>query len=96
MAAAAMARLLVTAGSVAWIFGDLTGDLLAHTIHTALAAYPQGLTRTDIRDLLGRHRPATAIDGALATLACTGRASSQRLLTAGRPAVLWTAAVPSR
>ena len=99
MAAAAIHSLLVTAGSVAWIFGDLTGDPLAHTIHTvhtALAAYPQGLTRTDIRDLLGRTRPATASDVAQATVARTGRSTSQRLLTAGRPAVLRTAAVPSR
>ncbi len=102
MAAAAIHSLLVTAGSVAWIFGDLTGDPLAHTIHTihtvhtALAAYPQGLTRTDIRDLLGRTRPATASDVALATVARTGRSTSQRLLTAGRPAVLWAVAVPSR
>ncbi|MHB1502308.1 MAG: hypothetical protein ACYCYK_14465 [Candidatus Dormibacteria bacterium] len=81
---------------MAWSFGDLTGDLLADTIHTALTSYPQGLTRTDIRDLLGRNRPATAIDIALATLARTGRATSQRLVTAGRRAVLWTAAVPSR
>jgi hypothetical protein len=93
---AALALWDYAAASVAWIFGDLTGDPLADTIHTALTSYPQGLTRTDIRDLLGRNRPATAIDVALATLARTGRATSQRLLTAGRPAVLWTAAVPSR
>ena len=93
---AALALWDYAAASVAWIFGDLTGDPLADTIYTALTTYPQGLTRTDIRDLLGRNRSATAIDLALATLSRTGRATSQRLVTAGRPAVLWTAAAPPR
>ena len=92
---AALALWDYAAASVAWIFGDLTGDPLADTIHTALTSHPQGLTRTDIRDLLGRNRPAAAIDVALAALARTGRATSQRLLTPGRPCVLWTATAPS-
>lgn len=93
---AALALWDYAAASVAWIFGDVSGDALADTLHAALAVHPQGMTRTEIRDLLGRNQTGTAVDAALATLARTGRAAAQRLTTAGRPAVLWTAVTPAR
>lgn len=78
--------------SAAWALGHTTGDPLAEQIHAALARSPEGLTRTQIRDLCQRNLPADRVEQALATLAAAGRAQQQRTLTGGRPAELWTAA----
>jgi hypothetical protein len=78
--------------SAAWALGQTTGDPLAEHIHTALARSPDGLTRTQIRDLCQRNQPADHIEQALAALAAAGRASQQHTLTGGRPAEHWTAA----
>jgi hypothetical protein len=91
---AALALWDYAAASVAWVFRDATGDALAEAIRIALASHPQGMTRTEIRDHLGRNRSGAAIDAALAVLAGTGKARPQRLVTAGRPAVLWNAITP--
>ncbi len=93
---AALALWDYAAASVAWVFGDVTGDTLADTIRLALASHPEGMTRTEIRDHLGRNRSGADIDAALAALARTDKARAQRLVTAGRPAVLWHAAVTTR
>ncbi len=82
------------ARSAAWAIGQATGDPLAEHIHTALTRSPDGLTRTQIRDLCQRNLPAERVEQALATLATAGRAHQQRTLTAGRPAERWTAAPP--
>jgi hypothetical protein len=81
--------------SAAWALGQATGDPLAEHIHTALLHSPEGLTRTQIRDLCQRNLPADRIEQALASLATAGRAHRGRTLTAGRPAELWTAAPAS-
>jgi hypothetical protein len=78
--------------SAAWALGQTTGDPLAEQIHAALARSPDGLTRTQIRDLCQRNQPANRVEQALTALAATDRASQQRTLTGGRPAELWTAA----
>jgi hypothetical protein len=77
--------------SAAWALGQTTGDPLAEQIHTALTRSPDGLTRTQIRDLCQRNLPADRVEQALTTLAAAGRAQRQRTLTGGRPAELWTA-----
>ena len=78
--------------SAVWALERTAADPLARQIHAALThALPDGLTRTQLRDLLHRN-PATAqLDQALAALAHDGKITSQRVLTAGRPAQLWTA-----
>jgi hypothetical protein len=81
-----------TARSAAWALGQATGDPLAERIHTALTRSPDGLTRTQIRDLCQRNLPADRVEQALNTLVAAGRASQRRALTGGRPAELWTAA----
>lgn len=53
------------------------------------------MTRSEIRDLFWRNRPAVAIDEALATLRSTGRADVERVRTAGRPALRWSATAPA-
>lgn len=80
--------------SAVWALEPDTGDPLAEQIYIALRHTPNGLTRTQIRDLLHRNTPANRIEQALATLAAAGKADHQRVLTAGRPANLWTARKP--
>jgi hypothetical protein len=92
---AALALWDYAARSAAWALGQATGDPLAEQIHTGLVRSPDGLTRTQIRDLCQRNLPAARLDQALNTLAAAGRAQRQRTLTAGRPAELWTATRPS-
>jgi len=89
---AALALWDYAARSAAWALGEATGDPLAEHIHAALTRSPDGLTRTQIRDLCQRNLPADRVEQALATLAAAGRAHQQRTLTGGRPAELWTAA----
>ena len=81
--------------SASWALERTTGNPLAHQIHAALThALPDGLTRTQLRDLLHRNPTTTQLDQALAALADDGKITSQRVLTAGRPAELWTATAP--
>lgn len=78
--------------SATWALERTAGDPLAQQIHAALKhALPDGLTRTQLRDLLHRNPTTQQLDQALAELAHDGKISSQRVLTAGRPAQLWTA-----
>src|SRR5579875_503162 len=79
------------ARSAAWALRTTTADPLAEQIHDALSASPQGLTRTELRDLFGRNLPGGRIEAALATLGAAGRAKRHRAATAGRPAEVWTA-----
>lgn len=78
--------------SAAWAINHTTGDPLAEQIHAALARSPDGLTRTQLRDLLHRNLPAERVEQALHALASTGRATRHQTRTAGRPAEVWTAA----
>jgi len=91
---AALALWDYAARSAAWALQRATGDPLAEQIHAALTSHPDGLTRTQLRDLFHRNKPAAHLDRALDTLAHTGRATRKRILTAGRPAELWTTAAP--
>lgn len=88
---AALALQDYAARSAAWALEPDTGDPLAEHIHAALLQAPDGLTRTHLRDLLHRNTPARRLEQALANLAAAGKADRQRILTAGRPADLWTA-----
>ena len=81
--------------SAAWTLEHTTGDPLARQIHTALTHTPDGLTRTQLRDLLHRNPTTTQLDRALAELAHDDKITSQRVLTTGRPAQLWTATTPA-
>src|SRR5262249_42049094 len=77
--------------SAAFIFGDLLGDPVADEIARALQHAPEGMSRTAIRDLFGRHRSADRIGAALALLTTKGRARSESRDTGGRPVELWFA-----
>ena len=54
---------------------------------------PGGLTRTKLRDLTHRNLTTLQVDQALAD---DGKITNQRVLTAGRPAELWTAVVRAK
>jgi len=77
--------------SAAFIFGDLLGDPVADEIARALQHAPEGMSRTAIRDLFGRHRSADRIGAALALLTTKGRARLESRTTGGRPVEIWFA-----
>ncbi len=74
--------------SARYIFGASMGDPVADEIVRFLRAGPK--TRTELRDLFGRHRSATQIGRALTLLEEQGRASHQEIETGGRPAETWS------
>ena len=79
--------------SARYIFGDATGDPVADDITEALrAARDEGLSRTEIRDLFGRHKSAERINQALGLLLRLGRAAKEQEQTGGRPTERWYAA----
>ena len=78
--------------SAAYIFGDSLGDPVADEILRALRnRKPEPMTRAEISDLFKRHRTATEIDRALATLADAGLARRATVATPGRHAEAWNA-----
>jgi hypothetical protein len=83
-----------SARSVLHIFGDNTGNPDTDTILRALRASPGGLTRSEIRDLFGRHLPSNRLDQALGELLERGLAHFTREASGGRPIERWHAGRP--
>jgi predicted transcriptional regulator len=79
--------------SVEYIFGSASGDRTADKILRALIdAGSRGMSRTEIRNLLGRNKSQHEIELALEHLACTSRARSvAEMATGGKPKEVWTA-----
>jgi hypothetical protein len=76
--------------SAAHIFGASLGDSVADDILRALHhAGREGMTRTAIRDLFGRHQSADRMGAALALLASKGRARPVMQQSGGRPTEIW-------
>lgn len=80
--------------SVGHVFGNCLGDPVADAIFAALRDRPDGMTRTEIRDLLYRHHKSDRITLALSLLQETGLARFERTSTGGRPVERWFAANP--
>jgi len=75
------------------VFGASLGDRTADEIMRRLQpAGDTGLTRTEIRDLFGRHKSAEQLGTALELLRKKGRASCEMVSTGGRPIEVWRAA----
>jgi hypothetical protein len=91
---AALALQDYAARSAAWALEPHTGDPIAEHVHTALRHARDGLTRTQLLDLLHRNVSARRLDQALANLAAANKIDRQRVLTGGRPAELFTAKTP--
>jgi hypothetical protein len=79
------------ARSALYIFGDSLGDPMADDIRRALAEHPDGLTRSELRDLFSRNRTRADIGRALDLLAGAGLARSHIRRDRGRPIERWTA-----
>jgi hypothetical protein len=77
--------------SARYVFGDAVGDPVADELLVALRQRADGMTRTEIRDLFGRHRSGSRIDAALAILAEARLAASSAERTSGRPVERWRA-----
>jgi hypothetical protein len=74
------------------IFGDSLGDPVADEILRALRNAPQGLTRSDIRDLFGRNRRSDDVGRALGQLLEQGLVEPpHKEETGGRPSERWFA-----
>jgi Protein of unknown function (DUF3987) len=74
--------------SVRYVFGSTVGDPTCDAILGALEDAGE-LTRTQIRDLFGRHVPGAEIDRALGVLRKLGRVEVRRERTGGRPTETW-------
>jgi hypothetical protein len=88
---AALALWDYAARSATWALAQATGDPLAEQLHAALVRSPDGLTRTQLSELLHRNLPAEQLQRALHALAAAGRAHHEKIQTAGRPVELWHA-----
>jgi len=79
--------------SARWVFGERLGDPMADSIFGALTANPQGMTRTDISNYLGRNIKADRISTALQFLHGHGKAEMKQEKTesAARPVERWFA-----
>jgi Toprim domain/CHC2 zinc finger len=77
--------------SARFIFGDLIGDPIADAILRALKQAKAGLSRTDIRDMFGRHAPADKIEFALLKLFNAGKIRKEIRASRGpgRRAEVW-------
>lgn len=82
--------------SCRFIFGSSLGDLVADRILDALRAKPEGMTRTDIRELFSGKQTAGRIEQALALLVQYGLARTQKESTSGRPIEWWMATKRAR
>ena len=89
--AAALAVWQYSEDSVRCIFGDSTGNPLADEIMAFLRQVPSGMSRTEIRDMVGKNLPSDRIGQALGVLLGLGLARWEKQNTPGRPVELWFA-----
>ncbi|MGC2409382.1 MAG: DUF3987 domain-containing protein [Methyloceanibacter sp.] len=74
------------------VFGNATGDPVMDEIYQALqSAASEGMTRTVIRDLFGRHQSGERISASLAELLKKGKARCEQRASGGRPVETWFA-----
>lgn len=86
---AALAVWTYCESSARFIFGESLGYPEADRILAGLRANPEGLARTQISALFGRHRSEAEIGAALNALAERGLAVRGVAQTAGRPTEIW-------
>jgi len=75
--------------SVEYVFGNKTGNAIADRIYESLKSRPEGLTRTQIWDIFGRHVKVLRLNHALEILTVEGLAYHEEIKTSGRTEQLW-------
>lgn len=70
--------------SARYVFGTSSGDKLALKIEAAIRERRDGLCKTEINELFGRHKKAVEVDRALAVLVSSGKIERHMDRTAGR------------
>jgi hypothetical protein len=88
---AALALWRYCEGSARYIFGARLGDHVADRLLEALREQPGGLSRSDMRSLIGGRMSGERIDTALGLLREHGLARLEQQQTGGRPAERWHA-----
>jgi hypothetical protein len=73
------------------VFGESLGDSLADETLRILRGYPDGLTRTTLHQLFGRHERGSRLSDALRALAGKGLVECEFEQTGGRRAERWRA-----
>jgi len=89
--AAALAVWDYSEASARFIFGEALGYPEADRLLVALRGAPEGLSRSEISAVFGRHRSESEIDSALRALAESGLAQPHAVETPGRAREVWTA-----
>jgi hypothetical protein len=77
--------------SARYIFGEALGNPVADEILDALTSSPEGMTRTEIRNLFSRNKRAKEVGGALTLLLDQNLAEFKKEPTGGRPTERWFA-----
>ena len=77
--------------SARYVFGDALGNPVADEVLRALRAAPEGLTRTEIRDLFKRHKGKAEIGRAMEVLVRQNFVRRTSEQTGGRPVERWIA-----
>ncbi len=77
--------------SARFIFGEALGNPLADDLARLIAGCPDGVTRWDIANFLGRNQTAARVNQALGLLHRHGVAHPRQVATGGRPAEVWFA-----
>ncbi len=86
---AALALWEYAEASAEYIFGARMGDPVADRIVDALSSAPNGLTRTELSNLFGRHQRSANLDRALERLKKYRMADCDQDMTDGRPSEKW-------
>jgi hypothetical protein len=89
--AAALAVWDYAEASARFIFGESLGYPEADRLLAALRAAPEGLSKSDISGVFGRHRSESEIESALRALAESGLAAPHTVETQGRARQVWCA-----
>ena len=81
--------------SIAWIWGNGTGDTLADDILALLldakGKFIKGVTQSEIANHFGRHASASSLRKAMGVLRAANRIESEKVETGGRPTTIWMA-----
>lgn len=93
--AAALALWDYAEKSALTIFGELSGNPTADRIMAELGKSPDGLSETEIYNLLGKHKSAAEIDTTMSVLQATGKVQPETTATGGRPKTIWRRCVKS-